>query len=423
MSTPPAVQPSPRPPISEARLLLLVSAVQFVNILDFMMVMPLGPDFSAELGIPLSRMGWIGGAYTASAALSGLLAAQVLDRFDRRSALAVTLAGLVAGTACGAFAHGLYSLMAARVLAGAFGGPATALSLSIVADVVPPARRGRALGVVMGAFSVATVLGLPCALELARLGGWRSAFFAVAGLGTLVAGAALSLMPPLRLHMAQQAGAAHSGGGPRRVVVYALVCTFTVMIAAFSIIPNISAFAQGNLHFPREQLGLVYLAGGISSFVGVRLMGPVVDRLGAAVSSAIGTTSFVAIIACAFWAQWHVPVMLIYVTFMTSMAIRNVALGALSTRVPLAHERARFMSLQSVVQHAASSLGAVLSAQLLTERPDHTLAGMPSVAALAMTLGLFLPLLLHVIERELTARDAMAQVASPLQPEAPGDAA
>ncbi|MEY4579058.1 MAG: hypothetical protein RL701_3761, partial [Pseudomonadota bacterium] len=141
--------------ISETRLLLLISAVQFVNILDFMLVMPLGPDFSRDLGISLSHVGWVGGAYTGAAAIAGLLAARFLDRFDRRSALAVTLLGLVIGTACGGLANGLYSLMAARVVAGAFGGPAAALSLSIIADVVPPARRGRALGLVMGAFSLA----------------------------------------------------------------------------------------------------------------------------------------------------------------------------------------------------------------------------------------------------------------------------
>src|SRR5207237_8209295 len=89
------------------------------------------------------------------------------------------------------------TLMAARVLAGAFGGPATSLSLAIVADVVPPERRGKAMGAVMGAFSAASVLGVPAGLELARHGGWRTPFFAVAGLGVVVAASAIFLMPPL----------------------------------------------------------------------------------------------------------------------------------------------------------------------------------------------------------------------------------
>lgn len=411
--------------ISETKLLLLISAVQFVNLLDFMVVMPLGPDFAGDLGIRLSEIGWVGGAYTGAAAISGLLAARILDRYDRRSALAVTLVGLVIGTACGGLSTGLYSLMAARIVAGCFGGPATALSLSIIADVVAPERRGRALGIVMGAFSLASVLGLPCALELARLGGWRSAFFAVAGLGVLVAGAALRLMPALRLHLnapVPQLTGDPASSGPRLVVVYALLSTFTVMVAAFSIIPNISAFVQGNLHYPREQLGILYLAGGSASFIGMRLMGPVVDRFGSAVSAAIGTASFVAIIFAAFWAEWQIPVMLIYVTFMTSMAIRNVALGAVSSRVPLAHERARFMSIQSTVQHAASSLGAILSAQLLYEQADHSLTGMPKIAGLAIVLAVFLPVLLHRIERDVSAREALLIAPSPTQANQPARA-
>ncbi|HNH48665.1 MAG TPA: MFS transporter, partial [Myxococcota bacterium] len=119
---------------SERNLLLLIAAVQFVNILDFMMVMPLGPDFAVDLGIPTARLGLIGGSYTASAAVAGIVGARFLDRFDRRSALAVSMTGLVVATALGGFAWNFPSLLAARVLAGAFGGPATSVSMAVVAD-------------------------------------------------------------------------------------------------------------------------------------------------------------------------------------------------------------------------------------------------------------------------------------------------
>src|SRR5262245_28471216 len=124
--------------VSERFILLLVSAVQFVNILDFMIVMPLGPDFAKDLGIPLSQLGLVGGSYTAAAAISGALGSKFLDRFDRRAALGVTMFGLVLGTVCAGFARDLGMLMLARVVAGAFGGPATSVALSVIADVVPP---------------------------------------------------------------------------------------------------------------------------------------------------------------------------------------------------------------------------------------------------------------------------------------------
>src|SRR6187399_778346 len=110
--------------VSERWIVFLIGAVQFVNILDFMMVMPLGPDFAAALGIPISSLGIIGGSYTAAAAVAGIVGSFFLDRFDRRSALAVAMLGLVIATASGGFATGLPSMIAARVLAGCFGGPA-----------------------------------------------------------------------------------------------------------------------------------------------------------------------------------------------------------------------------------------------------------------------------------------------------------
>src|SRR5688500_6667798 len=131
------------------------------------MVMPLGPDFAEALGIKNSRLGLVGGSYTAAAALSGIAGSFFLDRFDRRKALAVALAGLILGTALGGFSIGFRTMIAARVIAGLFGGPATSISLAILADVVPPERRGRAMGFVMGAFSIASILGVPAGLEMA----------------------------------------------------------------------------------------------------------------------------------------------------------------------------------------------------------------------------------------------------------------
>ena len=102
-----------RPP-SERLIIFLVGAIQFINILDFMMVMPLGPDYAGALGISTAHLGQIAGSYTAAAAIAGIVAARFLDRFDRRKALGVALFGLVAGTAAGALAHGLASLVVAR---------------------------------------------------------------------------------------------------------------------------------------------------------------------------------------------------------------------------------------------------------------------------------------------------------------------
>ncbi len=408
---------------SERTLLLLVGAVQFVNVLDFMMVMPLGPDFAAGLGIPASSLGLVGGAYTAAAAVSGLLASTFLDRFDRRQALAVAMLGLVLATAAGGTATGLGTMVAARVAAGAFGGPATSLSLSIVADAVPAERRGKAMGAVMGAFSVASVLGVPAGLELAHRGGWRFPFFAVAALGLLVAGAALWLMPPMTGHLARP-GAPAPGGPPpppllrSRVALLSLAATGTSMFSSFAIIPNIAAHLQLNLGFPRDRLGGLYMAGGVVSFVVLRVAGRWVDRFGAPRVSTAGTAVFVTVIlaAFAFPPPW-LPVLAIFPMFMIGNSLRNVSASTLSSRVPSPPERARFMSTQSAVQHLASALGAGLSTQLLREEPDGRLGGVRTLAFLSISVALLVPLLVVAVDRALSRREgARAERAHPVQP-------
>lgn len=420
---------------SERTLALLIAAVQFINILDFVMVMPLGPDFAMALGIPESSLGLVGGSYTAAAAVAGLLSAGFLDRFDRRRALGMAMTGLVVATALGGAAQGLRTLLAARVAAGLFGGPATALSLAIIADVIPPARRGWAMGIVMSAFSVASVVGVPIGLFLAEQLGWRAPFFAVASLGLVVAATAVTLLPPLQLHLAGQRGAGAPSGVlagtlallRRPLVRRSYALTAAAMASGFLVIPNISAFVQGNLGFPREGLKWLYLVGGVVSFGTVNLVGRLVDRFGAFVVGSAGAVSLAAVLLHFFvLGGSQVSVMLLFVAFMAAMGFRNVAHSSLTSMVPSPVERARFQSLQSTVQHGASAAGAILSSQLLgaggesgrtliaQERLAQVgrLEGMHRVALLSMALSLVLPPLFFLVQRGVREKLAAAQVVS-----------
>jgi predicted MFS family arabinose efflux permease len=393
----------------ERRIIVLLAGVQFVNILDFMIVMPLGPDFARELDIPLSQLGTIGGVYTLSAAISGLLGAFFLDRFDRRTALALALLGLAVGTVGGAFATGFASLVFVRLIAGAFGGPATSVALSIVADVIPPERRGRALGSVMIAFSIATVLGVPFALELAHRGSWHTPFVATGLLAFVAAGAAWTVLPPLREHLTRETAPALIGFRrllTRPVTLLSYAMTWTTMMGGFLLFPNLAAFIQANLHYPREDLGLLYGAGGFVSFMTLRMIGRLVDRYGSFPINAVGTVLFVLVVWVGFiWADPRVPVMLVFVLMMFASGLRNVSYSALTSKVPPPEERARFMSLQSMVQHLGSAAGAFLSSQILVES-EGRLLHMDRVSWIAVGLLLAMPPIVLAVERRVRVQHA-----------------
>jgi predicted MFS family arabinose efflux permease len=385
----------------ERTLIWVVGAVQFVNILDFMMVMPLGPDFSRALHLPTSMVGLVGGVYTAAAAVSGLVCSLFLDRFERRRALTTLMLGLAVATALGGLAWDLWSLLGARVLAGAFGGPATSVALAIVSDVIPPIRRGKAMGRVMTAFSLASVLGVPAGLELGRLFGYQVPFFAVAALSVLVTVFAMFRLPEITGHLGRKAAKAGESIWSRTAVV-SLLSTALLMLGVFSVVPNITTFLQFNMGYPREQLGLLYLVGGAASFFAVRVVGIGVDRFGALPLVVVGTALHAFALVFGFIVpNTALPTLLVFSVFMLSGGVRMVPLQTLSSRIPAPSVRARFMSAQSAVQHTASAAGAFASSALLRAEPSGRLVGIEQIVWVALGLALLVPFLVRYVERSL----------------------
>jgi predicted MFS family arabinose efflux permease len=198
----------------------------------------------------------------------------------------------------------------------------------------------------------------------------------------------------------------------RRDVLLSWTMTFLVMAAGFLLIPNLSAFVQYNLGYPRARLGVLYLCGGCVSFVATQLAGRLVDRFGSFRVGTAGAALLILTIATGFLITPPLlPVVALFVAFMLSLAFRNVAYNTLTSKVPQGSERARFMSIQSAVQHAASASGAFLSARMLSELTGGMLAGMGRVAATSIALTLALPLMLFLVESGVHRRMAMAPAA------------
>lgn len=253
-------------------------------------MMPLGPQLTQLFGISASQFGFLVSAYTFSAGLSGLLAATYIDRFGRKRMM-LTLYPLfgVAALAC-SLAPSFAWLMAARVASGFFGGVLMALSQTIVAEVVPFERRGRAMGVVMTSFSVATVAGVPLALFLVSHFNWHAPFLVIAILVSLVAMGASQILPSLKGHV-QSNDEGHSVrnmlANLRAVVVdpnhlRAFAMSASMVFAGFAVIPYITLYLQFNAGFETEQIPYVYLFGGVSTLLTARWIGHWSDRAGKA---------------------------------------------------------------------------------------------------------------------------------------------
>ena len=171
--------------------------MQFTHVLDFMIMMPLGPQFMRIFALDPQHFAALVSAYTFAAAASGFISAFWIDRFGRKRALLTMYSGFVVATALCGLAPNYALLLLARVVAGMFGGVIGALVMTIVADVLPYSRRARGTALVSSAFSLAAVLGVPLGLWFAAQYSWRMPFLALAALSVAVGALAWRVLPQL----------------------------------------------------------------------------------------------------------------------------------------------------------------------------------------------------------------------------------
>jgi predicted MFS family arabinose efflux permease len=190
-------------PSRERIMLFTLMALQFIMIADFMIMMPLSSALMTVFHIQPAQFGLLVSSYSIAAGVSSLLASSLADRFDRRNALLVAYVGLLIATFACAYANTFELLLLARIVAGFFGGVLTSIVLAIVGDIFPPQKRGKAMGIVMLAFSLAAVAGVPLGLFISNHYSWQTpfSFLAYAGIAVLIV--AYKVVPNVRGHLNQ----------------------------------------------------------------------------------------------------------------------------------------------------------------------------------------------------------------------------
>lgn len=269
----------------EKLLLFTLASVNFTHIVDFMILMPLGPQLMKIFAIKPYQFGFVVSSYGIAAAISGFCLAFVADKFDRKKMLLLAYAGFIIGTfGCG-LAPSYEVLITARVVAGIFGGMIGSQVLSIVADKFSYERRASAMGIIMTAFSLASVVGVPGGLYLANIFGWHAPFFTVGGLSVVVAGLVVVFIPDINEHLKTEAPKRNPFAFISDILrtpnqLRALALSTIIMLGHFSIIPYIAPALVANIGFRQEDIYLIYFVGGLLTFFTAPWVGKLADRKG-----------------------------------------------------------------------------------------------------------------------------------------------
>ena len=379
---------------SKERLLLLaLAAVNFTHIMDFMIMMPLGPQLMELLQISPQQFSLAVSAYGITAGISGFVAAFFVDRFDRKSILVFAYIGFLFGTFSCAIAPNYELLVAARVLAGFFGGMIGAQVLAIVADTFAYERRAMAMGALMTAFSAASVAGVPAGLWLAAMFSWHMPFLAIGALGVAVLILVILAVPPMNRHIAEKP----TGQKPFQVLsdifntpnqMRALSFSIVLMLGHFLIIPFITPSLVVNAGFSQDHIFMVYFVGGLLTLFSAPLVGKLADSRGK-----YPVFVFFAVLSLApVWLitnVWPMPlwaILSIAGLFFIFVNGRMIPTQALVSSVVQPQKRGGFMSINSSVQQLATGVSSIIGGAIVAKSADGHILHYQWVGYLSMVL-------------------------------------
>jgi len=374
----------------ENQLLLTLAGIQFINIIDFMIMMPLGPILMSAFGMSTHQFGLLVSSYSFSSAFSGLLAATFVDHFERkRLLLTVSILFGLSTLACG-LAPSYSTLIVARGLAGIFGGIMGAMVQTIVGDVIPFERRAHASGVVSTAFSIATVAGVPLSLWLANHIGWRAPFFMISGMAVLFVVIGLRLLPELRQHISTE-----KRNHPFVAILsvlrdsnhrHALLFSSLIIFSGFTVIPYLTLYAVSNVGISQHDIPFIYFAGGAATLFTARRIGRWADLHGKVkVYRLVAASAIFPLLAISQLGKTPLWVWLICTTaFFVLVSGRMIPAMAIITSAAQPKLRGTFMSLNATMQSFAMGLATTLAGFIITQNSTKEIVGYATAGYVAI---------------------------------------
>lgn len=368
----------------EILLLLLLAFVQFTNIVDFMILMPLKPLLTDIWGISPKQFGIAVFAYGFGAFLSSMFFVNKVDMYDRKKVLITIYAGFTIGTFFCGMASNYVMLLTARFATGLFGGVAGSIIQSIVGDAIPGQRRGQAMGILMMGFALASIAGVPGGLYLASHFSWYTPFIVLGCLCVIVFFGIFATVPSFTAHLLTAKKQSFInvlkdvlGNENRR---RALLLTFVTMPSHFLIIPFLTDYFTKNLEFDyKSTVPLIYIVGGSLSAISSPLIGKLSDRIGRfKVLVVLSILAIIPLIGIPNLSTHNTAILLMFTaSFFIFSGSRMIITMAHVTSTVEPKIRGAFLIVNSSIQQFGTSIASLVGGFIVVQGADGKLSNYP----------------------------------------------
>lgn len=353
-------------------ILITLALVNFMHIIDSMLIMPLGDIFIKEFNISSGEYSLLVSSYALAAFFSSLIGVFYLDRYDRKTALLFIYTGFGLGTIACAFADTYIQLVSLRIFTGFFGGMIGAMVLSIVSDLYKFKERGAAMGILFAAFSAASALGIPIGIYLAAKSSWHLPFIVIGSVALLISGFISIVFPNMTAHLGAQDKKVNFQKTIKAITsdnnqLNALVAGFVLVLAHFMIIPFISPYLIANVGLTQEQIAIQFFCGGIATIVSAPFIGKMTDKYG--VMKVFSIVMFLSFIPTVLITNLYIVPIWVAISFTTMFFVfasgRMISPNTIITAAASQSNRGSFMSIKSALQQLAIGLSSLIAGQII----------------------------------------------------------
>lgn len=233
-----------------------------------------------DLDVTLGQAGLLITIFSLVFAIAAPILLVVTSKVERKKLTLLTLVIFLVGNLVAVFSPVYTVLFLSRIISAASGSLLVVLCITMASNIVEPAYRARAIGIVIMGVSGSLVLGVPIGLMLGNAFGWRAPFilitvltmFSMLGVYFFMGKIAPRPAAPLRKQLATLTN---------RKILFGHLTTFLFLAGHMTMYAYLTPFLKETMGLSGTLVSIVYLIFGIAAVIGGGVGGTFADRFGA----------------------------------------------------------------------------------------------------------------------------------------------
>ena len=375
------------------RIAFVISFIQFVNALEYMVYNPIFSFMAKDFSVPVSFSGYASGIYTLGAVISGFVGFYFIDNFNKKRFLIFNMLLLGLFTFLTTCITSFNLLLVLRFCAGLVGGTTMGFGTSILINNAPPDLRGKMLAIVIAAFAIVNIFGMPTLLYLCTHYGWHESLWLISSLCLLALPFVMSTVPNDSLS---------SKKFSRQRINYDTLLFASgnglVQFSPMLIMPILVPLLTLQFGVSQNQLPWIFFCGGIAGYFSTKLTGKLISHINILSLSLIATIIFT--ISLLLPLLKYQACILFMILFIGSAYSRLILSSAVAINFPKENQIAGFSSLQTSIMYIMTTIAFFLSSSLLPSN-ELTSDGLNKLLIICISSSLILPTLVFIFNKKL----------------------